>query len=82
MKAILEFDLPTENTEFEMANKASGLYSALWDIRQKLFRPARKHGYEYKELQNLSDDSIQIIAALEEMFNTILNEQDLGGLDI
>lgn len=43
MKAVLEFTLPEEKEEFELASKA-GLYcSALWDIGQFL-RSKEKYG--------------------------------------
>jgi hypothetical protein len=38
MKAILEFDLPNDEANFDMAVKASDYYSALWDIWQFLRR--------------------------------------------
>jgi hypothetical protein len=37
MKAIIEFKLPKDQEEYEMANNASKMYTALWDIKQ-LFR--------------------------------------------
>jgi hypothetical protein len=36
MKAILEFNLPEENPEFEMAVNASKMYSVLWQMDQWL----------------------------------------------
>lgn len=32
MKAILEFNLPDDNQEFELASKALKLYGTLWDF--------------------------------------------------
>lgn len=32
MKAIIEFDLPTDNQEFRNANNADDMMSILWDI--------------------------------------------------
>jgi len=37
MKAIIEFNLPEDRDEYEMANNAGKMYLALWDIKQ-LFR--------------------------------------------
>lgn len=53
MKAILEFNLPEEQGEFDLATKAGNMHSALWDIAQEVFRPARKHGYSSNIIQEL-----------------------------
>lgn len=45
MKATLSFNLPEERDEFETAVNAGKYKSALWEISQRVFRPARKHGY-------------------------------------
>lgn len=42
MKAILEFELPEEEEEYQMANNASRMYLALWEIK-KLFRSELKY---------------------------------------
>ena len=36
MKAILKFNLPEEQSEFDLANNASKYYSVLWDLDQYL----------------------------------------------
>jgi len=36
MKAILEFSLPEDKEQFEVASKASDLYFVLWDLDQYL----------------------------------------------
>ncbi len=36
MKAILEFNLPEDQTEYQMANDASNMFSTLWDMKQWL----------------------------------------------
>ena len=45
MKATLTFNLPEERDEFERAVKAARYQSALFEIGQRVFRPARKYGY-------------------------------------
>jgi hypothetical protein len=52
-KAILQFNLPEEREEFNLTVKAGNLHSALWDILESVFRPARKHGYSDTRLQKL-----------------------------
>ena len=36
MKAIIEFELPKDIEEYQMANNASKMYMALWGIKQLL----------------------------------------------
>jgi hypothetical protein len=36
MKAILEFNLPEDNQEFELATKGLKFWSVLWDLDQSL----------------------------------------------
>jgi hypothetical protein len=36
MKAILKFNLPEDNTEFELATQASDMHSVLWSLDQYL----------------------------------------------
>jgi hypothetical protein len=36
MKAILEFNLPEDQTEYQMANDASKMFSTLWNMKQWL----------------------------------------------
>ena len=53
MKAIIEFELPEDRDEYDMANNASKMYMALWDIKQ-LFRSTLKYnptGLTSKELE-------------------------------
>lgn len=36
MKAILEFNLPDDQQEFDLANSASKFWNVLWDLDQEL----------------------------------------------
>lgn len=54
MKAILEFDLPEDNIEFNMAVKASDIHAALWDFKQKL-RSHIKYEEHPKEVYEMLD---------------------------
>lgn len=36
MKAILKFNLPEDQPEYQMANDASKMFSTLWDMKQWL----------------------------------------------
>lgn len=97
MKAKLEFDLddPSERLEHERCIKATKAYIALHEIGERLFRPARKHGYSDPMLNNLLETSreiiggeghetklgFEVVSKLEDMFYQILQECDVD-LDI
>ena len=52
-KGTLEFKLPEERIEFETAVNAGAYKHVLWEVEQEVFRPARKHGYRDRNIQNL-----------------------------
>jgi hypothetical protein len=62
MKATLSFNLPEEQGEFQAAVDAGKYRAALWEISQRVFRPARKHGYADIRVQSLLDttDSVKV----------------------
>lgn len=53
MNATLTFQLPEEQEEFDTVLKAQPMSTALFEISQELFRPARKHGYMDHRIQEL-----------------------------
>ena len=77
MKATLEYNLPEDMEEYELAMNGGAAHSALVDIAQQVFRPARKHGYSYPELKALAEGNEALIAKLEELFYTIVEERGL-----
>lgn len=82
MKTTLEYILPEEREDLDLALNADNMRSALQEIRQKIFRPARKHGYDFDALRNLSERDILIIQLLEGMFYEIIRENNIENLDI
>lgn len=54
MKAVLEFDLPEDNSEHIMCVNASKYYCCLWDIDQEL-RSLLKHGHQHKSVEELAE---------------------------
>jgi hypothetical protein len=78
MKATVTFTLPEEQEEFNFARKGSDAFSALSDVRNCVFRPARKHGYSDVAISELiakiGDDAIDLIGLLEDRFNGVLEE--------
>ena len=71
MKAIIEFKLPKDQEEYEMANNASKMYTALWDIRQ-LFRSTLKYNPA-----GLNDEQLEQWEAMRSDFFDILDNNDL-----
>jgi len=71
MKAIIEFELPEDQEEYEMANNASKMYMALWDIRQ-LFRSTLKYNSD-----GLNDEQLEQWEAMRGDFFDILENNDL-----
>jgi hypothetical protein len=62
MKATLTFTLPDDEAEFQAAVDGHKYKAALWEISQRIFRPARKHGYSDTRIQSLLDttDSVKV----------------------
>ena len=61
-KVTLTFQLPEEQSEYETTTKAGKMASAMWEISNEVFRPARKHGYQNSEIQ----ETIQYLDSLAE----------------
>lgn len=92
-KAILEFNLdePQDVNAHKRAVSATDVYIALFTMTNELFRPARKHGYDDPNLNNLLETSgtykdedghecsigHEIVSKLEEKFYEILKEYNV-----
>jgi hypothetical protein len=80
MKATLEFNLPEEQDEFTTTTKATSMSCALSEIRNRVFRPARKHGYSDQRIQKLLEshnECGELVELLEDLFTEVLNEYDV-----
>lgn len=85
MKGKLEFDLPEEREDFELAQLAGNLLGALHDVQNNVFRPARKHGFalgDIKALLTEIDDKTdgkgtELIAEMEKLFVDILDNHEV-----
>ena len=71
MKATLQFDLPEENQEFHMANKACAAHAALCDFADYL----RKH-IEYPA-ENMSEAESTLWEAIQTDFFSVVSDYDL-----
>ena len=73
MKAILEFNLPEDQTEYQMVNDASKMFSVIWDMKQWL-RSQTKHAPD-----SMSDDTYKAFEECRDKLNELLadNQVDL-----
>lgn len=69
MKAILEFNLPEESEEFDLANRAGEVSGILWDVSQKI-----RERLKYNDTP-LADD---VRKFLEELQRDLSDAQDGG----
>ena len=72
MKAIIEFELPEDNDEYQMANDASKMYLTLWDIKQ-LFRSKLKYNPD-----GLNTEQLEQWEIMQYEFYEILSKQNLN----
>ena len=75
MKAILEFNLPEDQTEYQMVNDASKMYSVIWDMKQWL-RAQVKYAPD-----EISDDTYSTFEECREKLNELLVDNQVN-LDI
>jgi hypothetical protein len=69
MKAVLEFDLPEDNTDFQSAINGHNYKSAIWDFDQLL-----RSEMKYKELSN---ETYQAYKWCREELRKILEQDNL-----
>lgn len=67
MRAILQFDLPDDQNEYEIAVQAPKVQSFLWDFSQQL----KKYHHDFKS----GDDALDKI---REEFYRLINEYNIN----
>jgi len=84
MKGIIEFNLDEmeDKERFRKCLDADEMYLFLWEIEQRIFRPARKHGYsgdflgsQLNTLLDQSDDAAKAISLLEQLYYDLKNDR-------
>lgn len=70
MKAILEYNLPDDQHEYDIAIQANKTQSFLWDFSQRL-RSWRKYYHDFKD----ADDALDKI---REEFYRLLNQHNVN----
>jgi len=69
MKAIIEFNLPEDQIEFDFATQGGKMYSALWDISQEL-----RTLWKYEELKQ---EEWNMVERIRTKFFEILDENQI-----
>jgi hypothetical protein len=73
MKAILEFDLPDDKIEYELANNAAKMYSVLWDLDQWL-----RAQYKYMPDAEYSEDKYNTYEKCRETLRELMNNENIS----
>ena len=55
MKAIIEFNLPEDNSDYVLCNNARKYFSCLYNIDQKM-RAYLKHGHNFKDADEVMEE--------------------------
>ena len=72
MKAILEFNLPEDHIEFEMATNGSKMHSVLWEMDQWL-----RAQYKYMPDEEYSKDKYETFEKCRDQLREIMFENGL-----
>jgi hypothetical protein len=79
-KVMIEFEIDSEYDRIAVNEclNADKAYIVLKEITGKLFRPARKHGYPNKAIEDLrteiGDKADDLIFELEKMYNELISD--------
>ena len=77
MKAILEFNLPEDRDDFELATKGSKWYSVVWEMDQWL-----RSQYKYMPDSEYSEALYDHYYRTRQKLNEIINEHGINFEDI
>jgi hypothetical protein len=72
MEAILKFNLPEDNIEYELVNNAGKMHSVLWDLDQWL-RGQTKHAPD-----SMSEDTYNAYQKCREQLRELMCEHNLS----
>ena len=71
MEAILKFQLPEDQAEYDMCNKAYIMHHVIWEMKHWL-RSETKYAPD-----NISDDTINALYKCRDKFNELINDNNL-----
>mgnify|MGYP003634608455 FL=1 len=72
MEAILKFNLPEEQPEFEMATQGTSMHSVLWEMDQWL-----RAQYKYMPDSEYSDDKYETYVKCRERLRELMFENGI-----
>jgi hypothetical protein len=70
MKAIIEFNLPDDQYEYELANKGGAMYHVLWELKAEL-RSMLKYG-------ELPDQQYEIVQKIQDFLMSSLDDNEIN----
>ena len=70
MKATLEFNLPEDQAEYDMAINASKFYNIIWEMKKEL-----RSKVKYAELP---ENQYKAYDSMHEFFNNLIYQEDVG----
>jgi hypothetical protein len=79
MKATLEFKLPEEQSDFDLANKAGSYHAAIHEIMENIFRRARKYGQ--LDGTELNVEELDTIQGIEDRILDILDRYKIDWVE-
>jgi hypothetical protein len=72
MKAILEFNLPEDNIEYELVNNAGKMHLVLWDMDQWL-----RTQYKYMPDEEYNEVAYNTYLKCRDQLRELLNEKNI-----
>ena len=70
MKATIEFNLPEDKYEYDLANKSSSLLSCLMEFEQEI-----RKIYKYEDLK---ENQLEIVEKIREKYYEILQDNEIN----
>lgn len=77
MKAILEFNLPEDQEEYNTITKANGMFSVIWELKQNL-RSMVKHGYV--DNREMTSEEHKIAEKIYDDLHDLISNHDINNL--
>lgn len=82
MKTILEFNLPEDKPDLDLALQAPSMHSVLWDMEYEVFRKVVKYEASSNEklqelLQQHPEVTMQVVETIREIFFDLLKENNI-----
>jgi hypothetical protein len=71
MEAILKFNLPEDQSKYDLCNKAYLMHNVIWEMKQWL-RSQTKYAPD-----DISEDTINALYKCRDKFNELINDNNL-----